>query len=69
MRREDTHTYVVRTEHLEDDLHGLFAWLCTSPVATVAEPIAAHVDYPGSNDTELSGRLGTRVALMVATTA
>jgi len=67
MRREDTHTYVVRTEHLEDDLHGLFAWLCTSPV--VADTFGSHVDYPGSNDTELSGRLGTRVALMVATTA
>ena len=61
MRREDTHVYVVRTEHLEEDVQGLFAWLCASPVATVS---ASHeTDYPGKNDTALSGRLGTRGAL------
>ena len=34
MRREGVRTYVVRTETLEEDLQGLFAWLCASPVAT-----------------------------------
>ena len=55
MRREGVRTYVVRTETLEEDLQGLFAWLCASPVATQT----GHLDdYPGKNDTELSGMLG-----------
>ena len=61
MRREGVRTYVVRTETLEEDLQGLFAWLCASPVATQASHLD---DYPGKHDTELSGRLGERVVLM-----
>ena len=56
MRQKDTHTYVVRTEHLEEDLQGVFTWLCASPVAT------ASVNYTGRNDTALSGGLGKIVA-------
>ena len=60
MRQKDTHTYVVRTEHLEEDLQGVFTWLCASPVATAS---INEEDYTGRNDTALSGGLGKIVAL------
>jgi len=62
LRREGVRTYVVRTEHLDADLQGMFTWLCTAPPPPA--PPANNEDYPRKNDTELSGTLGERVARM-----
>jgi len=59
LRRPDKHAYVVRAEHLEEDINGLLDWLCVPADARHVTLPHAHTGYPREADTNVSA-LGRR---------
>jgi len=53
LRRPDKSAWLVRTEHFDEDVAGLWEWLCV-PEGERPEAVSTHTSYDRKNDTQLS---------------
>ena len=67
LRRDDKHTYAIRTETFDDDVDGLWDWLCV-PRPSRPEMIYTHTDdYARKKDTALSASGEARLRSVLST--
>ena len=53
LRRPDKSAWIVRTENFDEDVAGLWEWLCV-PEDQRPETVSTHTEYDRKNDTQLS---------------
>ena len=67
LRRDDKHTYAIRTETFNDDVEGLWDWLCV-PESSRPEMIYTHTDdYARKKDTKLTALGEARLRSVLST--